>query len=413
MTEENIEHICSVCGHIIKSKNVFSLVGAIKAHLYNKHKTSWRDEGIKEEYIKEYNKIISDKNKDKVRGADYVIAKNNKLLDKLGLDEYQKLPKCAICGLVSGQLYSHIPYVHNISLEEYTEKYGAELASKSYLEDHKNRFIGDKNPMYGKGCSENSPFSVEFYVKKGYSLEEAIKLKENKIRETNDVRESSLTVEYYEKKFDVDNLTAKEMLKDRQATNSVENIAKRLNISIEEARKHRDKITKKWVKNLNEKDDEELMYINQKKVGSNISKGSIDFFDELIKYCNISRKECLYGEGAELAICRNENISDMQLKKYFLYDFTYKTKIIEFNGDLYHANPIKYLADDKPFENISFITTRREWTAEQVWNFDTYKNKVATDHGYEMMVVWEYDTKHNLRDSLEKCKKYLLGENHV
>ena len=203
------------------------------------------------------------------------------------------------------------------------------------------------------------------------------------------------------------------MLKERQSTNRVDIIAKRHNISIEEAQELRDQITKKWVGTLNKKSDEEWKEINQKKVGKSISEASMKFFDELVEYCGINKEECLYGEDKEVSICRNEEFTDMQMKKYFLYDFTYKNKMIEFNGDFYHANPIKYAPDDKPFERISAMAKQAHWTAEQVWNFDTYKNKVATDHGYEMMVVWEYDAKHNLRDSLEKCKKYLLGESNV
>ena len=93
-----------------------------------------------------------------------------------------------------------------------------------------------------------------------------------------------------------------------------------------------------------------------------------------------------------------------------MYDFTYKNKMIEFNGDLYHANPIKYSPDDRPFTRIRALSSRSDWTAENVWNFDAYKNRVAIEHGYEMLVIWEYDAKHNLRDCLEKAKSYLLKD---
>lgn len=406
------EHMCVVCGTNVRSNSSFGLIRAVQAHT-RKHDIHWNEQKIKEEYINEFNQVYSNANKTRSRTPEHVENRNKNLLQKIGEAEYLKLPKCAICGMVSNQLYTHLHRVHEITPEKYSEEYGGPLSSDSYRETLKNRYIGEKNPMYGKGVSENSPFAVEFYIKKGHSPEEARILRDEKIRKIDETRTISTTVEYYENKFGVDTLTAKEMLKERQSTNRVDVIAKRHNISIEEAQELRDQITKKWVETLNKKSDEEWADINQKKVGKNISGASMKFFDELVEYCGISKEECLYGEDKEVAICRNEKFTDMQMKKYFLYDFTYKNKMIEFNGDLYHANPRTYAPDDKPFSHITAITDRGDWTSEQIWNFDTYKNKVATDHGYEMLVVWEYDAKHNLRDSLEKCKKYLLGENNV
>lgn len=238
-------------------------------------------------------------------------------------------------------------------------------------------------------------------------------MKADKIKSVSERRTYSTNIEYYENKYGVDKITAKKMLKDRQTTNSVEKISKRLNISMEQAQEVRDEITKKWVGTLNKKSDEEWADINQKKVGKNISGASIKFFDALVEYCGINKDECLYGEDKEVSICRNEQFTDMQMKKYFLYDFTYRNKIIEFNGDLYHANPIKYEPEDKPFSKIHALTDRIEWTAEQVWNFDIYKNKVATDHGYDVLVIWEHDAKHHLKESLEKAKLFLLGVKNV
>lgn len=426
---EHFERTCRVCGKKIVADSIYNVIRKIYSHCYSIHGLGKKKVPINEMDLIEYRKInsenikkeyLKEREKKRIWGMvdrrkpEFIEKSNTRLFEKIGEDLYKTYPVCAICGFVNKTLYMHITKIHEMSTKEYESKYpGKPLAESGYLIGLSERSIGEKNAMHGKSIPENSPFSIEFYIKKGHSLEEAEKLKNDLIKNVKEKRTVSTTVEYYQNKFGVDKITAKMMLKERQSTNRVDIIAKRLNISLQEAQEYRDNITKKWVETINNKSDEELIEINQKKVGNNISISSVKFFDELIEYCGIDRSECLYGEGEEVAICRNEELSDRQIKKYFLYDFTYKNKIIEYNGDLYHANPIKYKPDDKPFERIPAMTSQVNWTAEQVWNFDTYKNKVATDHGYEMLVVWEYDAKHNLRDSLERCKKYLLGEDNV
>lgn len=429
MNINNVTRFCPECGTMIRGRSVYYAIGNLYAHCLRMHSLKKKEVRVSDEDLKQYteestivhriyNKAnAAEKQKQSMlsrRKPEYVVKSNERLILQIGEEKYKTFPVCSICGLVKKTLYMHVKNIHEMKLDEYMRQYpGSILAAEEYLNDLRNRGLGENNPMYGKGVSENSPFAVEFYIKKGYSPEEARTLRDEKIRKIDETRTISTTVEYYMDKFGVDSLTAKEMLKERQATNRVDVIAKRNNITIEEAQEVRDEITKKWVGTLNKKSDEEWADINKKKVGKNISGASIKFFDELVEYCGISKEECHYGEDKEVSICRNEKFTDMQMKKYFLYDFTYRGKMIEFNGDLYHANPIRYSPDDKPFAGMHDLIDRREWTAEQVWNFDAYKNKVATDHGYEMMVVWEYDAKHNLRNSLERCKKYLLGESNV
>lgn len=426
---EVFERVCSVCGKTITGDSVYHVVHKMLSHCYCIHKLTKKQVPISSEDLSEYTpkyKIsvkeenLKRREKNRLRGMidrrrpEFIGESNNRLLEKIGEEQYKTYPVCAICGFVNKTLYMHVTKIHEMTTAEYEEKHpGHSLAESGYLLELSKRSIGEKNAMHGKSIPENSPFSVEFYLKKGHTLEEAEKLKDDLVNKIKETRVVSTTVGYYENKFGVDTLTAKEMLKERQSTNRVDVIAKRNNISIGEAQALRDEITKKWVGTLNKKSDEEWANINQKKVGKSISGASMKFFDKLVEYCGIKKEECLYGEEREVSICRNEEFTDMEMKKYFLYDFTYNNKMIEFNGDFYHANPIKYAPDDKPFERISAMAKQSHWTAEQVWNFDTYKNKVATDHGYEMLVIWEYDAKHHLRESLEKAKEYLLGDKNV
>jgi hypothetical protein len=72
---------------------------------------------------------------------------------------------------------------------------------------------------------------------------------------------------------------------------------------------------------------------------------------------------------------------------YRSYDVKVGTKLIEVHGDYWHANPKKYMSDDI----IEWSMGRM--TAQQVWDRDEFKRKLALSSGYELFVVWENDWK--------------------
>jgi G:T-mismatch repair DNA endonuclease (very short patch repair protein) len=71
------------------------------------------------------------------------------------------------------------------------------------------------------------------------------------------------------------------------------------------------------------------------------------------------------------------------------YAFDYKLNdyniLVEFNGDIFHANPQKYLKDDY----IPLLKKR----AEEIWERDAAKIKLAKDKNYDTIVIWESDIK--------------------
>lgn len=83
-----------------------------------------------------------------------------------------------------------------------------------------------------------------------------------------------------------------------------------------------------------------------------------------------------------------------------LFDFRIGQKLIEFNGDYWHANPKKRSAD--------FLVGRaRKRTAAEIWEADAKKIKLAEDAGYEVKVVWESDFKKNPKRVVEECLVWL------
>lgn len=92
---------------------------------------------------------------------------------------------------------------------------------------------------------------------------------------------------------------------------------------------------------------------------------------------------------------------------FYRYDFTdlKNKRIIEYNGDDYHGNPNKYNADDFP------NPFRKDLTAKDIWNKDKQKILIANNNGFEVFVVWDLEYKKNKEEILNKCKEFLNGNN--
>ena len=65
--------------------------------------------------------------------------------------------------------------------------------------------------------------------------------------------------------------------------------------------------------------------------------------------------------------------------KAYAYDFTYKNKIIEYNGDYWHCNPRKY--DANYYHQVG------ECTAKDIWDRDADKIALAKSKGYDVLSV--------------------------
>ena len=85
-------------------------------------------------------------------------------------------------------------------------------------------------------------------------------------------------------------------------------------------------------------------------------------------------------------------------RRRFMYDFEYKGKIIEFNGDFWHANPEKYTED-------AYIRDGK--CAKDVWEKDKVKLNVAECEGKTIFVVWESEYRSNPDVVIKRCIDYL------
>ena len=116
-----------------------------------------------------------------------------------------------------------------------------------------------------------------------------------------------------------------------------------------------------------------------------IEKEFIDNFEniinEKIEYCYKTNQYWLWSEFTN---------------SYMFYDMvdTKRKKVIEFNGDFWHANPELYEKNDGIFSK----------TAENIWEYDKRKKQEMADRGYDVRIVWEGEYKKNKEKVLNELK---------
>lgn len=87
---------------------------------------------------------------------------------------------------------------------------------------------------------------------------------------------------------------------------------------------------------------------------------------------------------------------------YHNYDFVIldNKKVIEFNGDKFHANPQLYNENDVP---LSFM----QLNSKEIWERDIIKNELLLKNGYSLKIIWENDYKNNPDNTLNECLSFL------
>ena len=80
-------------------------------------------------------------------------------------------------------------------------------------------------------------------------------------------------------------------------------------------------------------------------------------------------------------------------------------KIIEFNGDLWHANPMKY----KETDVITMVNGNKE-SVKSIWEHDKKRKQAIESKGFHVHVVWEADYGNDPDGVVDACVKFLKGE---
>lgn len=272
-----------------------------------------------------------------------------------------------------------------------------------------------------------SPFTEEFWINKGFNNKDEIKIKINSQRKNNinywinkgfDEIESKIKVSEYQKensqksiknwqckkgtyeyrKKQVTNVEyyidkgfsieeSKKLLKERQTTFTLETcITKYGEIEGKEIHANRQQ---KWQKSL----------LDGGNLKCGFSKISQDLFYSIMEYYNDNEnQDDIYfaTKNKEYYICKGKD-------EFYQYDFVdlKNKKIIEYNGDQYHANPNLYDANDTPHP------FRKNITSQDIWNKDESKRKAAEERDFEVLTIWDSEYKKHKDETLEKCKTFL------
>lgn len=83
-------------------------------------------------------------------------------------------------------------------------------------------------------------------------------------------------------------------------------------------------------------------------------------------------------------------------------DYILENKIIEFNGDYWHANPMLFEATD-----VMMFANGAEVYAKDIWNRDKSRLDCLKSNGYDVKIVWESDYKTNPRQVIDDCLIFL------
>ena len=93
-------------------------------------------------------------------------------------------------------------------------------------------------------------------------------------------------------------------------------------------------------------------------------------------------------------------------KRFVYLDFFVRSKgkAIEFNGDYYHANPIKYSENSE----INIKGTKR--LVKEIWEEDKKRidDILTVPYIKEVLVIWEYEWTHNKEETIKKCLEFIL-----
>jgi len=126
------------------------------------------------------------------------------------------------------------------------------------------------------------------------------------------------------------------------------------------------------------------------------SKISQDLFWEIFQ--QLEDKDHLYFAELNKEFQKTDNVNH----KGFYFDFvdTKRKKIIEFNGNKFHANPKLFSENEKPNPYIPL-------TSKEIWNQDKIKLDFIRSLGFDVLVVWEDDYRKDKQEIIKKCLIFL------
>lgn len=309
------------------------------------------------------------------------ILQRNELFNNNSIEGYDYVI-CPICKQKFKQITNIHFSIHGINtIEEIYKKFpNIQLTCNKLIETN---LLGNNNPMSKENTTDlkrkqSSAYSLEYYKKRGAKNDdEAINMRQIFLDKLKPLRKnwkkSNLLSYYLEKGYTEEE--AIRIRKEKCKSNGLDWY-----------------IQKYGEKEGTEKFNKRINYWKYKLYnGKQRSKIADEFFNELIKLYD-TNNEIYYGDN-EYIISNNEHV--------YKLDFLDKTKnkIIEFYGDFWHMNPIKY-------KDNAYNKTKHLY-AYEIWKYDKNREDALINMGYKILIIWEYEYKNNKLYFINKALNFL------
>lgn len=135
------------------------------------------------------------------------------------------------------------------------------------------------------------------------------------------------------------------------------------------------------------------------------SKVSQDMFDKICLHLPESLLNHVYYATKNKEFGKYDDIN----KCYYFYDFVISSiKIcIEFHGDMWHANPNRYSADD--YIKVKGLGSY----AKDIWAHDALKKQLLENLGYEYITIWESDFNSDPEKTIMECVNAIIKRHQL
>lgn len=286
--------------------------------------------------------------------------------------------KCKICKYKGKQLHQHIKKCHNMNSIEYRERFGLDLKMQEVS------IIGKRRRAETIKKTGGSQWSIRYWVSKGMELEDA-KVKVSELQKINNSKrqytpnDCILNVQYWINNHNMTYVQAVDKISQLQSDRS--------------------KRSSKFKGHVHSKESKISISNSMSKHIKSVGKGVwIQHFGNLSGGISKAEIECYNYIKAN--ICTDLEASVIVGNK--VVDMIYKSNVIEFNGDYWHANPSKYKKDDLityPGGNIIL--------AEDVWNKDANRISYLKSLGLDVFIIWEDMWMNNREVILKELKEFL------
>ncbi len=267
------------------------------------------------------------------------------------------------------------------------------IVKESFLTVFDNSVVGEIYDEYVRRKTKNwrpkefDNSSIDSYIKRHGAI------KGKKLYNENLPKLATASIKYYISKG-LTEKEAKRALKKRQSTFSLKKCIDVL--GEEKGYKRWLERQKKWQNTLTAKSQDEINTIKEKrKTLGGYSKISQVLFDSL----GIT--------DARYATNGGEYREKLFNGKHVSFDFKYGDKVIEFNGDLWHASPLKYNSGD-----IINIGSSRKLIVDDIWVRDEIRTSEIIKLGYDVLIIWEHEYNSDANTVKEKCLEFLNEKNN-